>query len=63
MKLNKKDIDFNTINKVADDLDNANVQTVLMLNAILIKGLSQVGYGSVDMMLANVKAIADKINQ
>lgn len=56
MKIDKNDIDFKTINKAIDVLNDVDCVFVLMLCAILIKTVAEQDNSSVEVQVENTKS-------
>ncbi|WP_273392827.1 hypothetical protein [Actinobacillus porcinus] len=63
MKINKDDIDFKTINKAIDVLNDVDCVSVLMLCAILIKTVAEQDNSSVEVQVENTKKLIDAISK
>ena len=63
MKINKNDIDFKTINKAIDVLNDVDCVSVLMLCAILIKTVAEQDNSSVEVQVENTKKLIDAISE
>lgn len=63
MKINKNDIDFKTINKAIDVLNDVDCVSVLMLCAILIKTAVEQDNSSVEVQVENTKKLIDAISE
>lgn len=63
MKINKDDIDFKTIDKAVDVLNDVDCVSVLMLCAILIKTIAEQDNSSVEVQVENTKKLIDAISE
>lgn len=63
MKIDKNDIDFKTINKAIDVLNDVDCVSVLMLCAILIKTIAEQDNSSVEVQVENTKKLIDAISE
>lgn len=63
MKINKDDIDFKTINRAIDVLNDVDCVSVLMLCAILIKTVTEQDNSSVEVQVENTKKLIDAISK
>lgn len=63
MKINKDDIDFKTINRAIDVLNDVDCVSVLMLCAILIKTVAEQDNSSVEVQVENTKKLIDAISK
>lgn len=63
MKINKDDIDFKTINRAIDVLNDVDCISVLMLCAILIKTVAEQDNSSVEVQVENTKKLIDAISK
>lgn len=63
MKINKDDIDFKTINRAIDVLNDVDCVSVLMLCAILIKTVAEQDNSSIEVQVENTKKLIDAISK
>lgn len=63
MKINKDDIDFKTINRAIDVLNDVDCVSVLMLCAILIKTVAEQDNSSAEVQVENTKKLIDAISK
>lgn len=63
MKINKDDIDFKTINRAIDVLNDVDCVSVLMLCAMLIKTVAEQDNSSVEVQVENTKKLIDAISK